>query len=112
MDDDLAAFGPLKPDIFDILLALESGPRHGYGIIADVERRSPSERTLLPSLLYRRLARLVEEGVVQEVTPPGQADSRRKYYALTDLGRALVRREADRIVQLARSLEGYRWSGS
>ena len=103
-------YGPLKPDIFEILLSLESGPKHGYGIIAAVEARSESERTLLPSLLYRRMARLLEEDVVREATGVDDDDPRRKYYELTDLGRALVRREADRIVDLARSLERYRWS--
>ena len=65
---------------------------------------------MLPSLLYRRLARLLEEGVVKEADTPADPDPRKKYYELTDLGRRLVRREAERIVDLARSLERYRWS--
>ena len=112
MASETEPFGPLKPDIFEILLALESGPLHGYGIIASVESRTRSERKLLPSLLYRRLARLVEEGVVEEALAVGDDDPRRKHYQLTPLGRSLVRHEANRIMQLARSLERYRWSES
>ena len=112
MNDDAWDFVPLKPDIFHILLALESGPRHGYGIIADVERRTAAERSLLPSLLYRRLARLTEEGIVQEVSVPDDQDPRRKHYELTPLGRAVLREEARRIVELGRSLARYEWSES
>ncbi len=103
---------PLKPDIFDILMSLESGPLHGYGIIADVEQRTEGRRTLLPSLLYRRLARLVEDGVVREAAGVPDPDPRRKHYELTDFGRAVVRAEASRIMQLGRTLARYRWSES
>lgn len=103
---------PLKPDIFDILMALESEPLHGYGIIAEVERRTEARRTLLPSLLYRRLARLAEDGVVREAEGVSDPDPRRKHYELTDFGRAVVREEARRIVALGRELAGYRWSES
>ena len=105
-------YGPLKPDIFQILLALEAGPLHGYGIIESVEARTRSQQKLLPSLLYRRLARLVEGEVVRIVNVPDDPDPRRKHYELTDLGRAVVRAEAERIVELGRALESYRWSGS
>ena len=104
------AHPPLKPDIFEILLALEPGPLHGYGIIAAVEERTRSARTLLPSLLYRRLARLTEEGIVQVSSVEDPQDPRRKYYELTALGRDRVRNEAHRIVELGRALEGHRWS--
>ena len=104
-------FTPLKPDIFEILLALEAGPLHGYGIIAAVDQRTRSDGRLLPSLLYRRMARLVEEGIVEEA---GEVDDdpRRKHYQLTELGRKVVVVEARRIVELGRSLERYRWSES
>lgn len=103
---------PLKPDIFEILLALESGPLHGYGIIGAVEERTLESRKLLPSLLYRRLARLVESGIVEEASVAEDDDPRKKHYELTPLGRAIVRREAERIVELGRSLAKYRWSES
>ncbi|MEM7415653.1 MAG: PadR family transcriptional regulator [Gemmatimonadota bacterium] len=109
---DADAFGPLKPDIFHVLLALESGPLHGYGIIAAVEDRTDATRRLLPSLLYRRLARLVEEGLVREVPVPTDPDPRRKHYELTPLGRQVLKQEASRIVSLGEQLARYRWSES
>ena len=50
--------------------------------------------------------------VVRIVNVPDDPDPRRKHYELTDLGRAVVRAEAERIVELGRALESYRWSGS
>lgn len=111
MTNDAQDFIPLKPDIFHILLALEGGPLHGYGIIAEVERGT-SGHSLLPNLLYRRLARLTDEGIVHEVEVLSDQDPRRKHYALTPLGRAVLREEASRIVDLGRSLARYRWSES
>lgn len=104
-------FLPLKPDLFHILLSLESGSKHGYGIVAEVEERTDGAVRLLPSLLYRRLARLHEEGLVADAdTMSDEADPRRRYYALTPLGRRVVRAEAGRIVALARSLSTRRWA--
>lgn len=104
-------FLPLKPDLFHILLSLEGGSKHGYGIVAEVEDRTNGAVRLLPSLLYRRLARLHEEGLVTD-TDAGvdESDPRRRYYALTPLGRRVVRAEAERIVALARSLSNRRWA--
>lgn len=104
-------FLPLKPEIFQILLALERRPLHGYGIVADVEDRSGGTLQLLPSLLYRRLARLLEEGLVEQVEGADEdPDPRRRYYALTRMGRQVVRLEADRIIGLATDLSERQWA--
>ena len=94
---------PLKPDVFEILLALKSGSRHGYGILKVLEAR---EIRLPASLLYRKLRRLMDDGCVAESDPkPGDVvnDQRRRYYRLTPAGEAILRAEAARIVELARS---------
>lgn len=97
---------PLKPDLFQILLALEEGERHGYGIIKEVERSTDSQIRLEPSPLYRRLKRLLDSGIVEEADKrpvPELDDERRRYYRLTDHGRQLVAAEAQRLVKLAAS---------
>ncbi len=97
---------PLKPDLFQILLALEDGERHGYGIIKEVERITEGQIRLEPSPLYRRLKRLLDGGIVEEADKrpvPELDDERRRYYRLTDNGRALVAAEAQRLVALAGS---------
>ena len=96
-------FVPLKPDEFEILLALASDERHGYGILKILEERGVP---LAASLLYRKLHRLMEnELVVESLRRPAaqEDDARRRYYRLTTLGRAVVRAEAARIVALARN---------
>ena len=97
---------PLKPDLFQILLALEDGERHGYGLIKEVERSTDGQIRLEPSPLYRRLKRLLDSGIVEEADKrpvPELDDERRRYYRLTDRGRALLAAEAQRMVALAGS---------
>lgn len=97
---------PLKPDLFHILLALDEGERHGYGIIKEVERSTGGGIRLEPSPLYRRLKRLLEAGIVEESEKrpaPELDDERRRYYRLTEYGRRIVAAEARRVVALARN---------
>ena len=97
---------PMKPDLFQILLALEDEERHGYAILKEVERNTNGQVRLEPSPLYRRLKRLLDAGVVQEADQrpvPELDDERRRYYRLTDYGRQLVTAEAQRLVKLAAS---------
>jgi DNA-binding PadR family transcriptional regulator len=93
---------PLKPDVFEILLALKSGARHGYGILKVLDARGIK---LPASLLYRKLRRLMDDGWVVESDPkPDETtDPRRRYYRLTSTGDAILRAEAARIVALAQS---------
>lgn len=95
---------PLKPDLFQILLALEQEELHGYGIIKAVEANTGGQVRPEASPLYRRLKRLLDGGVIRESTERPVAeldDERRRYYALTERGRALVAAEARRLVDLA-----------
>ncbi len=94
---------PLTPVAFEILLALADGERHGYFIMQEVERRSDGRLSLHPGTLYRALNRLLGERLIDEVTGPAAAatgephDARRRYYRLTDLGRAVAAAEAARL---------------
>jgi DNA-binding PadR family transcriptional regulator len=103
MTDTAPSFLPLKPDVFEILLALADGERHGYGILKVLESR---DIAIAASLLYRKVRRLMEDGLVAESKARRSAseeDARRRYYRLTPLGLAVVRAEAARIVELARN---------
>jgi DNA-binding PadR family transcriptional regulator len=99
---DPQSYLPLKPDVFEVLLALEAGDQHGYAILKAIEARGVA---LAASLLYRKLKRLMEEGLVEESRRVRRAhdDARRRYYRLTALGLDVVRAEAKRIMALARS---------
>ena len=101
---DAARFLPLKPDVFEILVALAEEPLHGYGLLKVLEGRGV---TVAPSLLYRKLRRLMDDELVGEVHSRRRAgdDPRRRYYRLTSLGLGVARAEAARIVELARTRE-------
>lgn len=101
---------PLTPAVFEILLSLAAGERHGYAILQDVEARTAGRVTLHAGTLYRALGRLVDDGLVEETAGPAEPeDERRRYYAVTPLGRAVVGAEADRLerqVRTARAVLG------
>ena len=99
---DPRRFLPLTPAVFHVLLALADEDRHGYGIILEVDERTSGEVRLRTGTLYTILARLLEDALVAETTPRqgDKDDPRRKYYALTPLGRAVVRAEAQRLERL------------
>ena len=63
------------------------------------ERRTGGATTLHAGTLYRALARLAETGLIEELgeRPDPGTDERRRYYALTGLGRRVAAAEARRL---------------
>lgn len=97
-------FLPLSPIAFEILLALAEGEQHGYRIMQDVNGRAAGAALLHAGTLYRALARLLEHALIEELDerPTGRDDERRRYYRLSDRGRAVAIAEASRLAgQLA-----------
>jgi DNA-binding PadR family transcriptional regulator len=95
---------PLKPVFFMILLVLLDGDRHGYGIVKDIEDRTDGSMRLEPGNLYRYIKKLMELEYVTETDDrhaPDAEDERRRYYAITALGREVMAREAARMKALA-----------
>ena len=103
--DEIDAFLPLPAATFHILLALVDQPRHGYGIIQDVEARTGGELRLSAGTLYRSIARMAEQGLIAEVARGARAksdDERRRYYRITPFGTSIARAEMRRLDQLVR----------
>lgn len=96
---DPLSFLPLTPHQFHILLALVDGPRHGYAVIQEVERRTDGALRLGTGTLYTAVARLAELELIAEA---GREDERRRFYRLTPLGRAVLRAETARLEALVR----------
>ena len=98
---DVERFLPLTPVVLEICMALAAGDRHGYDIMQDVERRTEGRIVLHPGTLYRALARLLEQQLIEELDErrddPDSNDERRRYYRLTPLGRAVARAEVERL---------------
>lgn len=98
---------PMKPQWFQILLALTAGPLHGYGIQRSVLSQTDDSIHLWPAMLYRSLGTLEEEGLIEAVAAPDAepADERRQYYALTRDGRERLRQETDLLARWVRAAE-------
>jgi DNA-binding PadR family transcriptional regulator len=93
-------FLPLTPVAFEVLLALADQSRHGYSILQEVEARSRGAVTLHAGTLYRALARLLEQELIEELNAPagpGHDDERRRYYGITPRGVAVARAEIARL---------------
>jgi len=93
------SFLPLTPVAFEILLALADTDRHGYSILQEVETRSGGAVSLHAGTLYRALARLLENELIEELDSPDPEhdDERRRYYRLTGRGIAVAKAEVGRL---------------
>jgi DNA-binding PadR family transcriptional regulator len=100
---------PLTSAAFQVLLALAAGQAHGYAVMRFVEQVTAGTVRLGPGTLYRTIARLLADGLVEEVEggdPAAPHDTRRRYYRLTPLGRRAAHAEAallERMVAAART---------
>ena len=93
-------FLPMSPLDFQVLLLLQTEPRHGYGIVQAGDRLFPSEPPLEIGSLYRIVSRMLEGGLIKEVSRPPDSprDARkRRFYQATKLGMAVARAEAARM---------------
>ena len=109
---DARALLPLKPLVFDVLLALEEGARHGWSLVRDLQEQSGG--AILPANFYRTLRTMLADGLIEETDPPkheqvaarradaGGAFERRRYFALTPHGRQAARLEARRLQSIVR----------
>ena len=95
---------PLKPGAFLVLVSLAAGDRHGYALRRDVADCSGGRVRLGPASLYRTIAALLDDGLIEESgrrPAPELDDERRRYYAITERGRRALRAEASRLEALA-----------
>jgi DNA-binding PadR family transcriptional regulator len=101
MKPDRDDYLPLPPATLHILLALAGEPMHGYGIMQEVLRQSGGRYKLGPGTLYDNLQRLMKQRMVEEVEGPREeANSRRRYYRLSSLGRAVLSHEIERLEEI------------
>lgn len=101
--DDADRFLPLTPLSHAILIALADGALHGYAIMKAVEVQSEGRIRTGTGTLYAALQRMEDDGLIRAAEAPGEAgDARRRYYALSELGRAVARAEAGRLSAVLR----------
>lgn len=91
---------PLTPQVFQVLLSLADGNKHGYGILKEVRSRTRGEVVFNLSTLYGIIQRLESEGIIAEAKgrpEPALDDSRRRYFCLTEFGRDVAAAELNRL---------------
>jgi DNA-binding PadR family transcriptional regulator len=92
---NLSDFGRFSDPALLILSSLADGPKHGYGMMADIETMTGMR--LGPGTLYGALARLEKSGLIQAIP----AQDRRRPYRLTAIGIAALREQLSLLEKLA-----------
>ena len=90
---------PLKPLVFQVLLALADGERHGWSLVREVQQRGGFGR-LMPGNFYRTLRAMLTGGLIEEADarpPDDEDDERRRYFRLTRRGAQVAAAEARRL---------------
>jgi PadR family transcriptional regulator PadR len=88
---------------FLVLTALIDEPRHGYGIVREVEKLSAGRVRLKVGTLYGVLDRLADDDLVTLDREEVQQGRLRRYYRLTDSGAEALEAEAVRLAANVRS---------
>src|ERR671913_873071 len=93
---------PLKPLVFQVLLALVDGERHGWSLVREVQQRGGFDQ-IMPGNFYRTLRAMLGEGLIEEARerPANDPeDERRRYFRLTPAGELAASAEARRLEAL------------
>ncbi len=87
----------LTEAVYYILLSLIQ-PMHGYGIMQNVSRLSNGRVNLAPGTLYGAITTLLERSWIKSL--PGESNSRKKEYQITNTGITVLRNEVQRLHEL------------
>ena len=90
---------PLPVGVYHILAALADQERHGYALMQEVAALTDGRMRLRPGTLYAAIQRMLEQGLIIEVSSRG-GDERRRTYRTTPLGRQLAVAETERLRSL------------
>jgi DNA-binding PadR family transcriptional regulator len=95
----------MQEPTFLILAALAAAPRHGYGVIQEVEQLSGGAVKLRAGTLYGALDRLAEQELITVDREEAVEGRLRRYYRLTDTGAGVLAGEIERLRRNAAAAE-------
>jgi DNA-binding PadR family transcriptional regulator len=95
--EDFEQFGRFSEPALLILISLADGPKHGWGMTADIEALTGTK--LGPGTLYGALTRLENRGFVE----PLPAEDRRRPYRISAAGARMLRAQLESMAALART---------
>jgi DNA-binding PadR family transcriptional regulator len=87
-----------------ILTVLADGPKHGYEIIKEIERRSKGAYTPSPGTIYPTLQMLEDMGYASS-----HAQEERRVYEITEDGRSYVNERETSVGEAWGRFEGWDW---
>ncbi len=87
----------LTEGVYYILLSLHI-PLHGYGIMQNVESMTNGRVKLAAGTLYGAINTMLEKGWIHAL--PGEKDSRKKEYEITEQGKEILKTEIIRLEEL------------
>ncbi len=90
----------LTEAVYYILLSLTT-PLHGYGIMQNVEQLSNGRVRLAAGTLYGAISTLLEKGWIAAL--PGERESRKKEYQITERGKQILLDELARLRELLKN---------
>ena len=89
--------GALTEAVYYILISLHQ-PMHGYAIMQRIQELTAGRVMLGAGTLYGAINALVQKQWIRAV--PGESDSRKKEYVITEVGRGVFVAELDRLKEL------------
>lgn len=95
-----------------ILIVLNKQPRHGYGIMIDIQQLTHGDYQVSAGTLYRSIGNMVEQGLLKAVPglflpiTPQYDGERRKHYQITEQGKQALNLELDRLEKLLQIARG------
>jgi len=96
-------FLPLTHLMYAVLLSLAEKPNHPYELVRRVRERSGGMIDPGTGSFYSVLARAEQDGMIRESR--AQADTRRRVYEITPLGRRVLAAEADRLASQVKAAQ-------
>lgn len=96
--DDIKKYLPLTEATYYIMMTLGE-PLHGYAVMQEVEKISEGTVKVGPGTLYGVFTNLEKEGLIVKV----KEEERRKSYALTPKGRAVLLSQVERLEIMSRN---------
>ena len=102
LDGAKKTYLPMTETMYHILLTLTE-PRHGYGIMQQVEEITGERIQLGAGTTYNSLAKLERDALIELITET----ERRKIYLITDVGQELLKAEIARLEELAENGRKY-----
>lgn len=103
MDKRIKRYLPMTESAYYILLALTE-PRHGYGIIKQVEEMTAGRLKLGSGTIYGTLSKMQDDDMITVYSD----EKRKTIYEITDIGKQILQLEFDRLDELHRNKEQYK----